>query len=466
MVQRYLTEIADGDKRMLLIDGVPVPYALARIPQGSEIRGNLAVGGKGVAQPLSARDREIAEAIGPVLAARGLLLVGLDVIGDCLTEINVTSPTGFQEITQQTGFDVARLFVDALEARSSSRERVDRAAGAAAPTSDPWPSSRSPMPSWLSATWRCSTGRVRARSRRTARADRPQRRRQVVAAEDHRRAGKPRRRPAAGARRGCASSMSRRSRCSSPAASVFDAVSEGVAEARDVRAALRGARRGRRPRRAADPHRGARRLELGAARGHHARPAASRRRAPRSASSPGGMKKRVALAQALVAVPDVLLLDEPTNHLDLDAIAWLEELLRGFKGSVDADHPRPRLPRRGRDPHRRARPRRCCAAIPGNFTAYERLRRSSSRPRRWPTRAPTSCWRRRRSGSARASKRGAPAASPASSAWRRCARSAAQRRDALGQVRLEVDSGVPSGKIVAELQRRRPCASATAPAQD
>ena len=115
MVQRYLTEITRGDKRILVIDGMPVPHALARIPQGSEIRGNLAVGGKGVAQPLSARDREIAEAIGPVLAARGLLLAGLDVIGDCLTEINVTSPTGFQEITQQSGFDVAKMFVDALE---------------------------------------------------------------------------------------------------------------------------------------------------------------------------------------------------------------------------------------------------------------------------------------------------------------------------------------------------------------
>ena len=116
MVQRYLTEITKGDKRILVIGGVPVAHSLARIPQGSEIRGNLAVGGKGVAQPLSARDREIAEAIGPVLSERGLLLVGLDVIGDCLTEINVTSPTGFQEITQQTGFDVAKMFVDALEA--------------------------------------------------------------------------------------------------------------------------------------------------------------------------------------------------------------------------------------------------------------------------------------------------------------------------------------------------------------
>jgi glutathione synthase len=116
MVQKYLPAIAQGDKRVLVIGGQPVPHSLARIPQGSEIRGNLAAGGKGVAQPLSARDREIAEALGPVLAARGLLLVGLDVIGDHLTEINVTSPTCFAEITQQTGFDVAAMFIDALEA--------------------------------------------------------------------------------------------------------------------------------------------------------------------------------------------------------------------------------------------------------------------------------------------------------------------------------------------------------------
>ena len=119
MVQRYLSEITQGDKRILLIDGVPVAHALARIPQGSEIRGNMAVGGKGVAQPLGDRDREIAEHIGPILASRGLLLVGLDVIGDCLTEINVTSPTGFQEITSQAGIDVAALYIDALEARLS-----------------------------------------------------------------------------------------------------------------------------------------------------------------------------------------------------------------------------------------------------------------------------------------------------------------------------------------------------------
>ncbi len=122
MAQKYLTEISKGDKRIVVIGGEPVPYCLARIPQGSEIRGNLAAGGKGVAQKLSTRDAEIARGIGRVLAPRGLLMMGIDVIGDSLTEINVTSPTGFQEITQQAGVDVARLFVDALEkALASSR---------------------------------------------------------------------------------------------------------------------------------------------------------------------------------------------------------------------------------------------------------------------------------------------------------------------------------------------------------
>jgi glutathione synthase len=115
MVQKFVPDIAQGDKRVLVIGGKPVPYALARIPQGNEVRGNLAAGGKGVAQPLTDRDRQIALAIGPTLAARGLLLVGLDIIGDSLTEVNVTSPTCFREITDQTGFDVAAMFMDALE---------------------------------------------------------------------------------------------------------------------------------------------------------------------------------------------------------------------------------------------------------------------------------------------------------------------------------------------------------------
>jgi glutathione synthase len=116
MAQRYIPEIRDGDKRILLIAGKAVPHCLARIPKPGETRGNLAAGGTGVARPLSKRDAEIAGALGPGLAKQGLLLVGLDVIGDFLTEINVTSPTCFQEITQQTGFSVAGMFVDALEA--------------------------------------------------------------------------------------------------------------------------------------------------------------------------------------------------------------------------------------------------------------------------------------------------------------------------------------------------------------
>ena len=116
MVQQFLPEISAGDKRVLLIGGVPVPFSLARIPQGGEVRGNLAAGGLGVAQALSETDKNIAHALGPVLAARGLLLVGLDIIGTHLTEINVTSPTCFQEIADQTGCDVAALFMDALQA--------------------------------------------------------------------------------------------------------------------------------------------------------------------------------------------------------------------------------------------------------------------------------------------------------------------------------------------------------------
>ena len=120
MVQKFLPAISEGDKRVLVIGGKPVPFCLARIPQGGEVRGNLAAGGKGVAQPLTDSDRAIAEALGPILAARGLLLVGLDIIGDSLTEINVTSPTGFKEITDKTGFNVPAMFVDALEAAQAA----------------------------------------------------------------------------------------------------------------------------------------------------------------------------------------------------------------------------------------------------------------------------------------------------------------------------------------------------------
>ena len=115
MVQKFLPDIVHGDKRVLIIGGKPVPFCLARIPQGNEVRGNLAAGGKGVAQALGEQDKAIAEHIGERLVKRGLLLIGLDIIGHNVTEINVTSPTCFQEIFDQTGCDVAALFVDALE---------------------------------------------------------------------------------------------------------------------------------------------------------------------------------------------------------------------------------------------------------------------------------------------------------------------------------------------------------------
>ena len=120
MAQRYLPQILQGDKRIIVIDGEPVPYALARIPKAGETRGNLAAGGTGVAQPLTARDLEIAETVGAVLKQKGLFLVGLDVIGDYLTEINVTSPTGMVEIAAQTSCDPAKLFVDALKRNCAS----------------------------------------------------------------------------------------------------------------------------------------------------------------------------------------------------------------------------------------------------------------------------------------------------------------------------------------------------------
>ena len=121
MAQRYLPEIVDGDKRLLLINGKPVPFVLARVPQAGDIRGNLAAGGKGEARPLTDNEMHIANTLGPVLAKRGLFLVGLDIIGEKLTEINVTSPTCFVEITEQTGYDVAAHWLRELEVLISGK---------------------------------------------------------------------------------------------------------------------------------------------------------------------------------------------------------------------------------------------------------------------------------------------------------------------------------------------------------
>ena len=117
LAQRYVPEIVDGDKRILLVDGEPVPYCLARIPQGDEFRGNLATGGRGEGRPLTERDRWIAAQVGPELKRRGMLFVGLDVIGDWLTEVNVTSPTCIRELDKQFGLNIAGLLFDAIEAR-------------------------------------------------------------------------------------------------------------------------------------------------------------------------------------------------------------------------------------------------------------------------------------------------------------------------------------------------------------
>jgi glutathione synthase len=121
MAQRYVPEIARGDKRVLVIGGEPFPYSLARIPKAGETRGNLAAGGTGVAQPLSARDREIGEAVGAELVRAGIVLAGLDVIGDFLTEVNVTSPTCMVEIAQQTGQNAAKPALDAFERLAGAR---------------------------------------------------------------------------------------------------------------------------------------------------------------------------------------------------------------------------------------------------------------------------------------------------------------------------------------------------------
>jgi glutathione synthase len=124
IVQKYLPEIVtSGDSRVLVIDGVPAPFALARMPSATDNRGNLAAGAKGMARPLNDRDRELVAGIGPQLAARGMLFVGLDVIGGCVTEINVTSPTGVRDIDKQCGTDIAALLLDAIDRRLAARQR-------------------------------------------------------------------------------------------------------------------------------------------------------------------------------------------------------------------------------------------------------------------------------------------------------------------------------------------------------
>jgi glutathione synthase len=122
MAQRYLPEIAQGDKRILLVDGEPVPYALARIPAPGEFRGNLAAGGQGVGVPLSERDRWICAQVGPALRDKGLLFAGLDVIGDYLTEINVTSPTCIRELDKQYGLHISAMLMDTIAARLARRQ--------------------------------------------------------------------------------------------------------------------------------------------------------------------------------------------------------------------------------------------------------------------------------------------------------------------------------------------------------
>jgi glutathione synthase len=121
MAQKYLPAIRDGDKRILMVDGTPVPYCLARIPAAGESRGNLAAGGTGVVRDLTARDWEIANQVGPVLREKGILFAGLDVIGDYLTEINVTSPTCAREIDREKGTDIGQDLMAAIAQKLSAR---------------------------------------------------------------------------------------------------------------------------------------------------------------------------------------------------------------------------------------------------------------------------------------------------------------------------------------------------------
>jgi len=121
LAQRYIPEIASGDKRVLLIDGQPIDYALARIPPPGESRGNLVVGAKGEGRPLTERDRWLCAQVGPALSAKGVLFAGLDIIGDYLTEINVTSPTGIRELDRQFGIDIAAKLIAAIESKLKAK---------------------------------------------------------------------------------------------------------------------------------------------------------------------------------------------------------------------------------------------------------------------------------------------------------------------------------------------------------
>ncbi len=137
MAQKFLPEISDGDKRILMVNGEPVPYALARIPKAGEARGNLAAGGTGVGRPLTERDRWIAEQVGPELVRRGLLFVGIDVIGDYLTEVNVTCPTCIRELDAQFGLDIGAKLVDCIEIKLTEQGR-DTSVEADSSTLRPW----------------------------------------------------------------------------------------------------------------------------------------------------------------------------------------------------------------------------------------------------------------------------------------------------------------------------------------
>ncbi|HEY9112135.1 MAG TPA: glutathione synthase [Rhodanobacteraceae bacterium] len=131
MAQKFIPEISRGDKRILMVNGEPVPYALARIPQGTDFRGNLAAGGRGVGQPLSEHDYWIAAEVGPELARRGIVFAGLDVIGDYLTEVNVTSPTCARELDAQFGLNIAGRVFDAIESVGTQESKPETRGAAA-----------------------------------------------------------------------------------------------------------------------------------------------------------------------------------------------------------------------------------------------------------------------------------------------------------------------------------------------